>query len=247
MNTNQPSPQIAENPTTDEQKTGFWQRKATCRTAREGLTFYADGTVKIYDETATTAQALVDEGVLNTLSFGPALVDNGTILDGIEDVEVDTNFGNHSIQGNQPRTAVGYIDTVLLFVLVGLGLPVIPAVIIARCVSALANFALNRLSYARRRPPPRRLHLPGALRPAGGRYPGGKRRAHGVPHRHGSALACRQDSGGGGAGAHQLRGPAPLGLSREAPEPQPQNQPRAHRQLRSVETLEKTKPLHPVP
>lgn len=33
----------------------------------------------------------------------------------------------------------------------------------------------------------------------------------------------------------------------EAPEPQPQNQPRAHRQLRSVETLEKTKPLHPVP
>lgn len=87
--------------------------------AREGLAFYADGTVKIYDETATTAQALVDEGVLNTLSFGPSLIDNGTILDGIEDVEVDTNFGNHSIQGNQPRTAVGYIDTNhLLFMVV---------------------------------------------------------------------------------------------------------------------------------
>lgn len=87
--------------------------------AREGLAFYADGSVKIYDETATTAQALVEEGVLNTLSFGPALVDEGTILAGIEDVEVDTNFGNHSIQGNQPRTAVGYIDTNhLLFMVV---------------------------------------------------------------------------------------------------------------------------------
>lgn len=37
------------------------------------------------------------------------------------------------------------IDTVLLLVLVALGLPVIPAVIIARCVSALVNCALNRL------------------------------------------------------------------------------------------------------
>lgn len=37
------------------------------------------------------------------------------------------------------------LDTVLLLVLVGLGLPVVPAVILARCVSALANFALNRL------------------------------------------------------------------------------------------------------
>ncbi|WP_326502762.1 phosphodiester glycosidase family protein [Rothia nasimurium] len=87
--------------------------------ARTGLAFYADGKVKIYDETATTAQALVDEGVLNTLSFGPALVENGTILDGIEDVEVDTNFGNHSIQGEQPRTAVGVIGTNhLLFMVV---------------------------------------------------------------------------------------------------------------------------------
>ncbi|MBF0808201.1 phosphodiester glycosidase family protein [Rothia nasimurium] len=87
--------------------------------ARTGLAFYADGSVKIYDETATTAQALVDKGVLNTLSFGPALVENGAILDGIEDVEVDTNFGNHSIQGEQPRTAVGVIGTNhLLFMVV---------------------------------------------------------------------------------------------------------------------------------
>lgn len=75
--------------------------------AREGLAFFRDGTVKVYDETATTAQALVDEGVWNTLSFGPSLLNNGEIIDGIDSVEVDTNFGNHSIQGEQPRTAIG--------------------------------------------------------------------------------------------------------------------------------------------
>ncbi len=78
--------------------------------AREGLAFYTDGHVEVYDETATTADELVDAGVWNTLSFGPAIVDDGAVVDGIEDVEVDTNVGNHSIQGEQPRTAVGIID-----------------------------------------------------------------------------------------------------------------------------------------
>ena len=87
--------------------------------AREGLAFYTDGTVEIYDETATTADELVADGVWNTLSFGPAIVADGAIVDGIEDVEVDTNVGNHSIQGDQPRTAVGVIDTNhLVFVVV---------------------------------------------------------------------------------------------------------------------------------
>src|SRR6476661_6557725 len=47
--------------------------------AREGLAFYRDGHVELYDETATTAQALVDAGVWNTLSFGPALVADGAV------------------------------------------------------------------------------------------------------------------------------------------------------------------------
>ena len=79
--------------------------------AREGLAFYRDGSVKLYDETATNAQTLVNEGVWNTLSFGPALVKDSAIVDGIDSVEVDTNFGNHSIQGNQPRTGVGVLGT----------------------------------------------------------------------------------------------------------------------------------------
>jgi len=78
--------------------------------AREGLVFYADGRVEVYDETTTTADELVAEGAWNTLSFGPAIVEGGAVVDGLEDVEVDTNFGNHSIQGDQPRTAVGVID-----------------------------------------------------------------------------------------------------------------------------------------
>ncbi|MEL4318136.1 phosphodiester glycosidase family protein [Leifsonia sp. YIM 134122] len=86
---------------------------------REGLAFYRDGTVKVYDETATSADELVADGVWNTLSFGPAIVEGGETVAGIEDVEVDTNFGNHSIQGEQPRTAIGVIDeNHLVFVVV---------------------------------------------------------------------------------------------------------------------------------
>ena len=86
---------------------------------RAGLAFYRDGSVKIYDETSTNGQKLVKQGVWNTLSFGPSLVKNGKIVDGIDDVEIDTNFGNHSIQGNQPRTLVGAKkDGTLVFVVV---------------------------------------------------------------------------------------------------------------------------------
>ncbi len=78
---------------------------------REGLAMYRDGTVKIFDEKTTTGQELVKAGVWNTLSFGPTLVNNGIIPEGIDDVEVDTNFGNHSVQGQHPRTGVGMIGT----------------------------------------------------------------------------------------------------------------------------------------
>jgi exopolysaccharide biosynthesis protein len=80
------------------------------RGARTGLAIYTDGTMEIYDETSTSGQDLIDAGVWTTLSFGPALVDGGEIVAGIEDVEIDTNWGNHSIQGNQPRTGLGMIS-----------------------------------------------------------------------------------------------------------------------------------------
>jgi exopolysaccharide biosynthesis protein len=77
--------------------------------ARQGLAFYTDGSARIYDETTTTADELVAAGAWNTLSFGPGLVENGAVIDGIDSVEIDTNFGNHSVQGNQPRTGIGLI------------------------------------------------------------------------------------------------------------------------------------------
>jgi exopolysaccharide biosynthesis protein len=87
--------------------------------ARDGLAFYRDGSVKVYDETATSADALVAAGVWNTLSFGPPIVEAGAVVDGIESVEIDTNVGNHSIQGDQPRTGIGVIDdNHLVFVVV---------------------------------------------------------------------------------------------------------------------------------
>jgi hypothetical protein len=71
---------------------------------RQGLAFHADGSMRLYDETATNAKTLLAEGVWQTWSFGPGIVEGGSVVAGIDEVEVDTNVGNHSIQGNQPRT-----------------------------------------------------------------------------------------------------------------------------------------------
>lgn len=77
---------------------------------RTGLAFYEDGTMKIYDETETTAEKLVSQGVTQTLSFGPALVKDSEAITDFGDVEIDTNFGNRSIQDSNPRTGIGIIS-----------------------------------------------------------------------------------------------------------------------------------------
>jgi len=77
---------------------------------RIGLAFYKDGSMKIYDETQASAQQLIEDGVWNTLSFGPALIENSVINTDYGRVSVDTNLGNHSIQGNNPRTGIGIIS-----------------------------------------------------------------------------------------------------------------------------------------
>ena len=78
--------------------------------ARIGLAFYTDGSMGIYDETQTSAQQLLDDGVWNTLSFGPTLVQDSVAVTNFQRVSIDRNFGNHSIQGNNPRTGIGMID-----------------------------------------------------------------------------------------------------------------------------------------
>ncbi len=78
--------------------------------ARIGLAFYLDGSMQIFDEPQTTAEELLAAGVWNTLSFGPAILENSEIVSNLGTVEIDTNFGNHSIQGSNPRTGIGIID-----------------------------------------------------------------------------------------------------------------------------------------
>jgi exopolysaccharide biosynthesis protein len=77
---------------------------------RQGLAIYKDGTMEVYDETATTAEKLLAEGVWNTYSFGPGLLVDGSIATGLDSYEADAN-ARHPIQGTNPRTGVGIIDT----------------------------------------------------------------------------------------------------------------------------------------
>lgn len=77
---------------------------------REGLAFYNDGTMKTYYETSTSAEELLAQGVIDTFSFGPALLEDGKAITDFGNVKVDSNMGNSSIQKSNPRTGVGIIS-----------------------------------------------------------------------------------------------------------------------------------------
>lgn len=77
--------------------------------ARTGLAIYEDGTMQVYDETEVSAEELLADGVWNTYSFGPALLVDGGIVDGIEAYEADPNT-RHGIQGTNPRTGIGIVE-----------------------------------------------------------------------------------------------------------------------------------------
>ena len=68
------------------------------------LCVYADGTMKIVNSGEKSAQELVNEGVWQAFSFGPALIQNGQI-----DVSVGEEVGK--AMASNPRTAVGMVDT----------------------------------------------------------------------------------------------------------------------------------------
>ncbi|WP_410771215.1 phosphodiester glycosidase family protein [Fontibacillus sp. BL9] len=77
--------------------------------ARTALALLDDGTMKSYEETEVDSASLLDEGVIQTLSFGPVLIKDGEVQGNFDHVKIDTNFGNRSIQDANPRTGIGMI------------------------------------------------------------------------------------------------------------------------------------------
>ncbi|MDB2151139.1 phosphodiester glycosidase family protein [Clostridium butyricum] len=77
---------------------------------RNGLAFFNDGTINIYDETATNGNDLLVQGVTNTFSFGPSLLDNGKAITNFDNVKIDSNLGNRNIDNSNPRTGIGMIS-----------------------------------------------------------------------------------------------------------------------------------------
>lgn len=80
----------------------------------EDLAIYADGSFAIIDETEITAQALLDSGVVQLLSFGPTLIDNGTI-------QVSSSDEVSRAKTSNPRTAIGIIDELHYIIVVADG------------------------------------------------------------------------------------------------------------------------------
>jgi len=80
----------------------------------EDLAIMSDGTFKIIEESDTSASSLVEEGALQVLSFGPALVNNGAVT-------VDENSEVDQAKTSNPRTAIGMISPLHYVIIVSDG------------------------------------------------------------------------------------------------------------------------------
>ena len=67
------------------------------------LCIYGDGSMKVVDPSSVTAQELLDQGVWQAFSFGPGLLEDGSIP-----ISLDTEVGR--AKASNPRTAIGIID-----------------------------------------------------------------------------------------------------------------------------------------
>ena len=65
------------------------------------LAFYPDGTMRVFHPGETFAEQLLDEGVMNSFSFGPILIKDGQIEPGLKKLH---------LASRKPRTAVGMIE-----------------------------------------------------------------------------------------------------------------------------------------
>ena len=83
-------------------RNGVIYRSTTNRNA-EDLVIYRDGSFGIINESEISAQALLDNGAWNVLSFGPALLIDGEIA-----VSSGEEVGR--AMASNPRTAIGIVD-----------------------------------------------------------------------------------------------------------------------------------------
>lgn len=84
-------------------KNGVLYRDTIRQDETQDLAIYEDGTFEIIDENEITAQELLDNGVIQTLAFGPGLIEDGEII-------VDTNAEVNQSMSSNPRTAIGYVE-----------------------------------------------------------------------------------------------------------------------------------------
>ena len=70
---------------------------------REDLVIYEDGSFAVVSEEEVTAQQLLEDGAVQVLSFGPALVEEGAVS-----VSPDDEVGKS--MASNPRTAIGVVD-----------------------------------------------------------------------------------------------------------------------------------------
>lgn len=70
---------------------------------KKDLVIYKDGSFKIIDEGNVSLEELLKEGAYNILSFGPVLLENGTVC-------VSQNTEVAKAMTNNPRTAIGIIE-----------------------------------------------------------------------------------------------------------------------------------------
>lgn len=75
----------------------------TAVSGKEDLAIFGDGSFRIITEGETSAQSLLEDGAVQILSFGPALVKDGTIA-------VSEHQEVSKAQSGNPRTAVGIVE-----------------------------------------------------------------------------------------------------------------------------------------
>ena len=77
--------------------------RSTAESGQEDLVIYEDGSFEIINESEVSAEELLENGAVQILSFGPALITNRSIA-------VTENEEVGKAKSSNPRTAIGIID-----------------------------------------------------------------------------------------------------------------------------------------